>query len=97
MYETKIKEDDLIPATFDIIFKELFTSPETRDYASSLINNITHIPKDLLKNNMVILNNELGVSNHKDKKMRTDILIDVEKTIINLEMNNVYNSSNKGE
>ena len=44
----------------------------------------------MLKNNLVILNNELGVNNHKDKKMRTDILIEVEKTIINLEMNKYY-------
>jgi len=90
MYETKLKEGYLIPATFDIIFKELFTSTDTRDYASSILSHITGIPKEDLKNNMVILNNELEVENYKDKKMRTDILIEVEKSIINLEVNKYY-------
>ena len=69
MYETKLKEGYLIPATFDIIFKELFTSLDTRDYASSILSHITGIPKEDLKNNMVILNNELGVETFKDKKV----------------------------
>jgi len=90
MYETKLKEGYLIPATFDIIFKELFTSFDTRDYTSSVLSNITGIPKDDLKNNMVILNNELEIENYKDKKMRTDILIKIEKSIINLEVNKYY-------
>ena len=69
MYETKLKEGYLIPATFDIIFKELFTSLDTRNYAVSVLSNITGIPKEDLKNNMVILNNELSVETYKDKKI----------------------------
>ena len=53
MYETKLKEGYLIPATFDIIFKELFTSLDTRDYASSILSHITGIPKENLKNNCI--------------------------------------------
>ena len=87
MYETKIKEDDLIPATFDPIFKALFTSNETKDYASSLISSITNIPKNVIKDNMVILNNELSVENYKDKKMKTDILIEIVNNIVNIEIN----------
>ena len=90
MYETKIKEDELIPATFDPIFKALLTSNETKDYASSLISGITNIPKNIIKDNMVILNNELSVENYKDKKMKTDILIEIVNNIVNIEINKYY-------
>ena len=39
---------------------------------------------------MVIINNELSIEHYNSKKMTTDILVEIEKNIINLEMNRYY-------
>ena len=80
----------VIPATFDPVFKSLLTNKDNRDYLVDLISNITKIPRYAISNNMIILNNELGVEYYDSKKMQTDILVEIENNIINLEMNNSY-------
>lgn len=93
-YEQEIKEirekKRVIPATFDPVFKSLLTNKDNRDYLVDLISNITKIPRYAISNNMIILNNELGVEYYDSKKMQTDILVEIENNIINLEMNNSY-------
>lgn len=48
------------------------------------------MPKKIIDKNMIILNNELGIEHYNSKKMTTDILVEIEKNIINLEMNRYY-------
>ena len=94
LYLKEIKEirekKRVIPATFDPVFKSLLTNKDNRDYLVDLISNITKIPRYAISNNMIILNNELGIEYYDSKKMQTDILVEIENNIINLEMNNSY-------
>ena len=80
----------VIPATFDPVFKSLLTSKNNRNYLVDLISNITKIPKYAINENMIILNNELSIEYYDSKKMQTDILVEIENKIINLEMNKSY-------
>ena len=50
----------------------------------------TYKGKEVISKDMVISNNELSVEVYDEKKMRTDILVEIEKNIINLEMNRTY-------
>ena len=87
----EIKEKKrVIPATFDPVFKSLLTNKNNRDYLVEIISTITKIPKEVISKDMVISNNELSVEVYDEKKMRTDILVEIEKNIINLEMNRTY-------
>lgn len=87
----EIKEKKrVIPATFDPVFKSLLTNKNNRDYLVEIISTITKIPKEVISKDMVISNNELSVEVYDEKKMRTDILVEIEKNIINLEMNRYY-------
>lgn len=93
-YQQEIKEirekKRVIPATFDPVFKSVLTNKKNRNYLVDLISSITEMPKKIIDKNMIILNNELGIEHYNSKKMTTDILVEIEKNIINLEMNRYY-------
>ena len=59
------------------------------DYLKKLIHMITKIPLEAL-NNIKVENVEYIKENKKDKKMQSDIIVSIENTIINLEMNKDY-------
>lgn len=79
-----------IPASFDPIFKVLFTSKSCINYSTDLLSNIIKIPKEVIKENIIILNNELPIKHYNEKKMKTDIIMDVLDNRINIEMNKYY-------
>ena len=77
----------VIPATFDPVFKSLLTNENNRGYLEDLISYITKIPKEIISKNMVVVNNQLPIEKYNNKQMNTDILVEIEKNVINLEMN----------
>lgn len=85
-----MKNKTLIPGTFDPVFKEIFTSPDCRNYTCTLISELTSIPFEELKNNLKVIDSHLPIDNYKEKNKTTDILLSVDGNIINIEMNNRY-------
>ena len=79
--------DKLIPATFDKVFKILFTSVDTKEYAHYIISEITGIPYDIVHNDACIMNTELEDDIYNNKTNTADILIGVGKNYINIELN----------
>ena len=77
----------VIPATFDPVFKSLLTNKDNRSYLEDLICYVTKIPKEIISKNMVVVNNQLPVEKYNNKQMNTDILVEIERNVINLEMN----------
>ena len=77
----------VIPATFDPVFKSLLTNENNRDYLEDLISYVTKIPKEIISKNMVVVNNQLPIEKYNNKQLNTDILVEIEKNVINLEMN----------
>lgn len=77
----------VIPATFDPVFKSLLTNENNRGYLEDLISYVTKIPKEIISKNMVVVNNQLPIEKYNNKQMNTDILVEIEKNVINLEMN----------
>ena len=77
----------VIPATFDPVFKSLLTNENNRGYLEDLISYITKIPKEIISKNMVVVNNQLPIEKYNNKQMNTDILVEIERNVINLEMN----------
>lgn len=77
----------VIPATFDPVFKSLLTNENNRGYLEDLICYVTKIPKEIISKNMVVVNNQLPIEKYNNKQMNTDILVEIEKNVINLEMN----------
>lgn len=52
-----------------------------------LISYVTKIPKEIISKNMVVVNNQLPIEKYNNKQMNTDILVEIERNVINLEMN----------
>ena len=77
----------VIPATFDPVFKSLLTNENNRGYLEDLISYVTKIPKEIISKNMVVVNNQLPIEKYNNKQMNTDILVEIERNVINLEMN----------
>ena len=80
----------VIPATFDPVFKSLLTNENNRGYLEDLICYVTKIPKEIISKNMVVVNNQLPIEKYNNKQMNTDILVEIERNVINLEMNAAY-------
>ena len=76
-----------IPATFDPVFKSLLTNENNRGYLEDLISYVTKILKEIISKNMVVVNNQLPIEKYNNKQMNTDILVEIERNVINLEMN----------
>ena len=80
----------ILELTSDIVFKSFMLSEDTKEYTARLISLITKIPEKEILKNAVFNNVELPVKNKSDKRYRTDIIITIVKTIINIEMNREY-------
>ena len=86
--EQLIKDGKVIPATYDTMFKiVMFSCP---DYVTFLISEFTNIDKDDLVKNIIIQNNELPLSNAKERKNISDFIAKIDKSLINFEMNSEY-------
>ena len=80
---------ELIPGTYDFMFKAIMLDEANKDYLIGIISNVTGIKKEDLKS-IEVQNVEHTVNNKKDKKLRSDIIVSIGNNIINLEMNKDY-------
>lgn len=85
-----IKKKKVVPATFDPVFKAVLKDASTRDYLVNLINGITQIPKDILKDNINFSDGEIPIERVIEKGKTVDLLIDVKNMKINIELNMSY-------
>ena len=89
MIETPIKKE-VIPGVYDFVFKELVLDENCREWLAEIISDVTGIDYNTLVKNIVIKDSKLRVNNKNEKRNISDILIEVDKNYINLEMNNFY-------
>jgi len=82
------KEGEVIPASFDEVFKEVMRS--CPNYLADLLNQILGLDKEMILENMVIQNTEHRISHLTEKRKRSDFLVEVQDHFINLEMNMEY-------
>ncbi len=90
MAEFKLKPGNVIPASYDPVFKALLTAEECREYLADLIHIVTKIPKAVIMKDMEIKNSEHMKSHVKEKGKVSDLIVDVENNRINLECNREY-------
>ena len=80
---------ELIPGTYDFMFKAIMLDKDNKDYLIGIISHVTGIEKkDLVS--IEVQNVEHTVNNKKDKKLRSDVIVSIGNNIINLEMNKDY-------
>ena len=82
------KEGEVIPASFDEVFKEVMRS--CPNYLADLLNQILGLDKEMILENMIIQNTEHRISHLTEKRKRSDFLVEVQDHFINLEMNMEY-------
>ena len=90
MNTKEIKEEKIIPMTYDKMFKSVLTSREAREYLVDIIAGITGLPKDKVKKDMVFKNTEHQLTSISEKKKISDMVVEVSYGVINLEMNKYY-------
>ena len=83
-----IDKNKIIPGTYDPIFKAILTT--NKRYLAEIISGITNLDLEEVYNNIVIKNNEFPISNYKEKRKISDLVVEVDRTIINIEMNRFY-------
>jgi len=81
------RENKVLPATTDCIFKSLFQKQEMRGILSYILSNIIDMNEEFIYNNLTFKNTELTKDNYLEKGKITDLLIEIEDSVINLEMN----------
>ena len=83
-----IRKGEVLPATEDVVFKNLIM--ESREFLIIILEHFLGINKEIIRKNMHLENTVLPVSNAKEKKKVTDIIVRVENKVVNLEMNASY-------
>ena len=87
----KYKNEGLVvPGVFDKVFKSVMQDKKCKGYLVEIINNITNIPKEYIEENIVFKNSELPVEYLREKQNITDLVVEIQDNIINLETNNFY-------
>jgi len=80
--------------TYDTIFKSVFGSSE--ELMARIISIITKIDINILKDNIVIQNNEIPITHLNEKFKKCDFVVKINKyNVINLELNNYNNASSR--
>ena len=65
--EEEMKDNILLPATYDCMFKALMLKPELSEFLKELIHIITDIPIEALKD-IKVQNSEYTIENKNEKK-----------------------------
>ena len=87
--QEETKKIELIPGTYDFMFKAIMLDKDNKDYLIGIISHVTGIKKEDLVS-IEVQNVEHTVNNKKDKKLRSDVIVSIGNNIINLEMNKDY-------
>ena len=83
---SNLKEQKLVPLSYDFMFKALFGSEKNKHLLAFLINTLLNI--NIKEEDIIIKNNELIKLNKLDKKKTVDLIIHVKNIgYINIEMN----------
>ena len=85
-----LNKDKVITMMSDEVFKSVLQDRSCEDYLVDIIEGITMINKDYIKRNLVFKNSELTKEEIEEKGKITDLLIELQGNIINLEMNKYY-------
>ena len=85
-----LNKDKVITMMSDAVFKSVLQDRSCEDYLVDIIEGITKINKDYIKRNLVFKNSELTKEEIEEKGKVTDLLIELQGNIINLEMNKYY-------
>ena len=78
----------VIPANFDPVFKIVML--DCQNYLAFLVSSFTNIPKESIKGRIRVQNSEHKLSNARERKKTSDLIIRVDKMLANFEMNNRY-------
>lgn len=86
--DSLIANGKVIPANFDPVFKIVML--DCPNYLAFLVSSFTNIPKERIKGRIRVQNSEHKLSNAKERKKTSDLIIKVDKMLANFEMNNRY-------
>ena len=78
----------VIPANFDPVFKIVML--DCPNYLAFLVSSFTNISKESIKGRIRVQNSEHKLSNARERKKTSDLIIRVDKMLANFEMNNRY-------
>ena len=81
------KENKVIPATDDNVFKALFQSEISKPVLAYIISEVINLNEKYIFDNLVFKNTELIKNKRIEKGKVTDLLVEIKGAIINLEMN----------
>lgn len=79
----------ILELTSDVVFKAFMMSDKTKGYKAKLIHLITGIDEEKLLEAEYVCK-EFPTNNKKGKIYKSDIVVNVENSILNIEMNNTY-------
>ena len=70
----------------DLVFKESFANEHNRRPLESLLENLLELPKGSLHNKLTVAyESQIGKSNVNEKASRTDIVVDYDDVVMDLE------------
>ncbi len=81
-----LNRGEVIPGSYDPIFKSLMNT--YREYLADIVSFVTKIDKKYFLDNFVFKNVEYIKDNYHEKRMTSDLVVEIKNSMINIEMNN---------
>ena len=88
-----MKKHIWINGTSDIMFKTIMRSEQNKNYVAYIISEITKIPEQIILKNLRFNPVEFIKEKGKEKIKRSDLILELDMAIINMEMNKTLNES----
>lgn len=83
-----IEKGKIIPLKYDFMFTEIFNKEENIEIVESFISNYLEIPLEEVRNKIKIKSRRIGKENKKEKDNEVDLLLEMKKEKINIEISN---------
>ena len=83
-----LKKGEVIPGSYDPIFKAIMSTYD--EFLADIVSYVTDIDKSFFLENYVIKNSEYIKDNYKEKRKISDLIVEINNNMINIEMNNFY-------
>ena len=90
-----IKKDEIVPITFDYVFTNIFNNEQNIPILESFLSSYFEIPIEKIKGNVKLKNRNLTLKHKRARYKQLDLVLKLNKNIINIELNNNYSEGIK--
>lgn len=84
----KLKDGEIIPLNYDVVFNAIFSKEENMCLIENLVSACLKMNREEIRGNLIINNRDINKDNKNERHKQVDLLLDYKGEKINIELNN---------